>query len=215
MSATTALVPTGSQTVGPFFSIGLNHLIDRAPTRAAGSITIQGQVFDGDGAGVPDAMLEFWSPAEAAWRCHEQSGHPQPTIEARPQATSGSDQAKSGEPLAEPTDPATGYAAGFRRVATDGDGKFRVTLLRPKPAAWPDGRLQAPHLLVLVFARGLLRHLLTRVYCADEEAISSDPLLQKIPAERRGTLVAQAQGPSAYGWNIILQGQNETVFFAW
>jgi len=215
MSARTALIPTGSQTVGPFFSIGLNHLIeaawerhdqsgrplppvearpqatngsdpaksgepliDRAPTRAAGIITIQGQVFDGDGAGVPDAMLEFWSPA------------------------------------AEQTDPA-GYAVGFRRVATDGDGKFCVTLLRPTPAAWPDGRLQAPHLLVLVFARGLLRHLLSRVYCADEEAISSDPLLQEVPAERRGTLVAQAQGPSAYGWNIILQGQNETVFFAW
>jgi protocatechuate 3,4-dioxygenase alpha subunit len=71
---------------------------------------------------------------------------------------------------------------------------------------------QAPHLVVAVFMRGLLSHLLTRVYFPDEPRNASDPVLQLVPADRRATLIAM---PSAEGleWNVILQGDNETVFF--
>jgi protocatechuate 3,4-dioxygenase alpha subunit len=83
--------------------------------------------------------------------------------------------------------------------------------------ALEDGRMQAPHMLVLVFARGLLRHLLTRVYLKDEPGNTEDPVLQAIPAERRGTLMAHLENHqmSSYQWNVNLQGQDETVFFAW
>ena len=78
-----------------------------------------------------------------------------------------------------------------------------------------DGPLQAPHLLVLVFARGLLRHLITRVYFDDESGNASDPVLLSVPAARRDTLIARKNGPDTFRWDVILQGANETVFFAW
>jgi protocatechuate 3,4-dioxygenase alpha subunit len=78
-----------------------------------------------------------------------------------------------------------------------------------------DGRAQAPHFLVLVFARGLQRHLISRVYLEGERGNESDPVLQSVPAERRGTLIARRDGTQLYRWDVILQGANETVFFAW
>jgi len=90
-------------------------------------------------------------------------------------------------------------------------------LVKPGPTALGDGRLQAPHLLVLVFARGLLRHLITRVYFGNEPGNAEDPVLIEVPAERRHTLIASsdASNPRLFLWNVILQGENETVFFAW
>jgi protocatechuate 3,4-dioxygenase alpha subunit len=78
-------------------------------------------------------------------------------------------------------------------------------------------RKQAPHLVVLVFARGLLRHLITRMYFADEPGNATDPLLQSLPDDRRSTLIAQGTSDSAdtLHWDVVLQGENETVFFAW
>lgn len=187
MATDKKLVSTGSQTVGPFFIIGLDDLIDRVSALEEGSsawISIHGQVLDRDGAAVPDAMLEFWSPV----------------------SESAEAQAGSSE---------TGFPAGFRRVATDSNGNFLVTLPRPIQTAVSDGRMQAPHLLVLVFARGLMRHLISRLYFSDELANTSDPVLQGVPIERRGTLVARQDSSSSYCWNVILQGQDETVFFAW
>jgi protocatechuate 3,4-dioxygenase, alpha subunit len=186
MTADEKLIPAGSQTVGPFFRIGLDYLIDRAPARAADEarIEILGRVLDRDGP-VPDAMLEFWATSTAQTR--------------------GQDS----------------YPGGFRRAATDVDGNFAVELARPAAAPLGDGRMQAPHMLVLVFARGLLRHLLTRVYFEDEPGNKADPVLQEIPAERRGTLIAhrEDQALNSYRWNVVLQGQeqgqDETVFFAW
>ena len=77
--------------------------------------------------------------------------------------------------------------------------------------------MQAPHMLVLVFARGLLRHLISRVYFEDEPANASDPVLMQIPEERRATLIARPIEDRAnlYRWDMVLQGTGETVFFAW
>src|SRR3954453_11794447 len=137
------LTPAGSQTVGPYFRIGLQRLIEDAPAiEAAGIMTIQGRVLDRDRAPVPDAMLEFWSADRAGPADHN------------------------------------GFAQGFRRAATDIDGNFSMSMQRPTSLELEDGRKQAPHLLVLFFARGLLRHLITRVYLDEESANSSDPVLQ-------------------------------------
>jgi protocatechuate 3,4-dioxygenase alpha subunit len=175
-------VPAGSQTVGPYFRIGLEYLLERTPALTLdtpGTIEITGRVLDRDGAPVPDAMLEFWSPAKGA--------------------------------------EAVVFPAGFRRVPTDGDGKFSVVVLRPTTVPLDDKRVQAPHMLVLVFARGLMRHLISRVYFADEPANDGDPVLTSISEERRATLIAQPDRGQAnlYKWDVVLQGTGETVFFAW
>ena len=182
MSGNSRLTPWSSQTVGPYFSIGLQALIDEGAAieaHSAETITINGKVLYRDGAPVPDAMLEFWS-ADRAGDTH-QSGFPQ----------------------------------GFRRVATGIDGSFSVSMNKPPELDMGDGQTQAPHLLVLIFCRGLLRHLVSRVYFEDEPTNSSDPVLLGVPAERRHTLVARREGGACYGWNVVLQGAEETVFFAW
>jgi protocatechuate 3,4-dioxygenase, alpha subunit len=179
------LIPAGSQTVGPFFSLGLEYLIDRAPALdvdLAGRIEIRGRVLDRDGTPVPDAVLEFWAPRTTV-------------------STTGQDP----------------YPSGFRRTATDIDGNFAVAAMRPAAVPLEDGRTQAPHMLVLVFARGLLRHLLTRVYLENEPGNTADMVLQEIRAERRATLIARLDNhqTNSYQWDVRLQGQDETVFFAW
>jgi protocatechuate 3,4-dioxygenase, alpha subunit len=173
MSGDSVQIPAGSQTVGPYFRIGLDYLIERTPAltlQTAGTIEIRGRVSERDGAPVPDAMLEFWSAAKVG----EEEGV---------------------------------FPTGFRRAATDGDGNFSVVI----------PRAPAPHMLVLLFARGLLRHLVTRVYFGDERANQDDPVLMTIPQERRATLIAQPDESRAnlYRWDVILQGAGETVFFAW
>lgn len=174
MSTGTRLIPTSSQTVGPYFRIGLEYLIADAPQAdPATAVTVQGRVLDRDSVPVSDAMLEFWSPG-------------------------GESKSQS-------------FPPGFRRVATDADGVFAVTMPRPVER---EGQ-QAPHLLVLVFARGLLRHLISRVYFEDEAANGTDPVLMSVSAERRNTLIARADRPTSFRWDVILQGANETVFFAW
>lgn len=189
MTTSAKLIPTSSQTVGPYFRIGLEYMIDRyaaAEAGAAGSIEIRGRVLDRDGVGVSDAMLEFWAPGVA-------------------------------ETLPPSTQDRGGLHVGFCRVGTDDDGNFAAKVTRPVTAPLGDGRMQAPHMLVLVFMRGLLRHMLSRVYFADEPGNAADPVLGAIPAERRGTLVAQLEDreTSSYRWNVVLQGQDETVFFEW
>jgi protocatechuate 3,4-dioxygenase alpha subunit len=177
------LTPSGSQTVGPYFRIGLQSLVDDASANDAAAtdpITIAGRVFDRDGAPVPDAMLEFWSA--------DHSGPPDHS----------------------------GFAQGFHRTATDTEGNFSVSMRRPIPIAVGDGRIQAPHLLVLFFCRGLLRHLISRVYFNNEAtANESDPVLCGIPAARRHSLIARRDAANSYHWDVILQGDEETVFFAW
>jgi len=109
---------------------------------------------------------------------------------------------------------AEGYPVGFGRVATNDLGEFDFVVPRP-PGSEHDGRKHAPHLAVLVFMRGLLRHLVTRLYFPDEPANALDPVLQLVPEERRRTLIATAapEKTAEFSWDIHLQGEQETVFY--
>ena len=184
-----SLHATAHQTVGPYFSIGLAPLYraDLAPDGVAGvRVTIAGRVLDGDGTPVNDALLELWQ-ADADGRY------------AHPDDDRG--------PVADPR------FTGFGRVATDADGRFEFTTLEPGAVPGPDGRMQAPHLAVSVFMRGLSRHLVTRIYFDGEPANADDPILRLVPPARRDTLVARTIRPGQFVWDVILQGDRETVFF--
>ncbi len=174
---------TPSQTVGPFFRFGFAWM-DQADLIAPGSVgavTLVGQVTDGDGAPVPDAVIEIWQ------------------ADADGQFPRGTD----------------GPWHGFGRSLTDDQGRYRFTTVRPGRV---DGR-QAPHIDVSVFARGLLQRVVTRIYLPDEvEANAGDPVLAALEPDRRATLVAEAVDAvdgSQLAFDIRLQGDQETVFFAW
>jgi protocatechuate 3,4-dioxygenase alpha subunit len=182
------LSATASQTVGPFYRIGLEQLYvtDLAPAAEAGDkIAIQGRVIDGDGKPVNDAVLEIWQ-ADA----HGKYAHPD-DIQNKP---------------------LTPGFKGFGRVPTDENGAFRFTTVKPGSVAGPRGMPQAPHLLVAVFMRGLLIHLMTRIYFPEDIANATDPVLNLVPAQRRSTLIA-AKSNDGFEWNVILQGGSETVSF--
>jgi protocatechuate 3,4-dioxygenase alpha subunit len=185
-----SMVRTPSQTVGPFFSIGLSYpnADDLSQHPSAEQIEICGQVFDGAGDPIPDALLELWQ-ADPQGRF---SGF----------ATDPSTQ----------TDP--GFH-GFARIAVDERGAFRLHTVRPGPVSAPNQARQAPHIVVLIFMRGLLKHLISRIYLAGDPLNASDPVLLAVPQERRSTLIAQQQkeSPNRYQWNLYMQGEHETVFF--
>ncbi|WP_188910053.1 protocatechuate 3,4-dioxygenase subunit alpha [Salinarimonas ramus] len=102
---------------------------------------------------------------------------------------------------------------GFGRAETDAHGRFAFTTVKPGPVPGADGSAHAPHIAVSVFARGLLNRLATRLYFEDEPANETDPVLARVPAERRATLLARRTAPDAYAFDIRLQGEGETVFF--
>ena len=180
---------TPSQTVGPFFAIlvpeqgRLSLATDGAPGQR---IVLEGTIRDGAGRPIPDALVEIWQ-ANAAGRYN----HP--------------DDART-------TAPDTTFH-GFGRVHADAEGCFSVETIKPGPVPGPGGRLQAPHLLVGLFARGLLTRLVTRIYFEDEPANRDDPILAEVAPERRSTLVAARRGKGRYAHAIVLQGPGETVFF--
>ena len=177
------------QTVGPFFSDGLlrdDTRVLAAEGEPGRHIRIEGRVLDADGAGVPDAMIELWQ-ADAQGRYN----HPA----ALPFAGDG------------------GAFLGWGRAGTDEDGRYWFTTVVPGPVPFPAGDPQAPHIVVQVFARGLLDHLTTRLYFADLPATQRDPLLATLPPQRRATLLAVAEGQDTYRFDIVLQGHDETVFF--
>jgi protocatechuate 3,4-dioxygenase alpha subunit len=181
------MAATASQTVGPFYRIGMEQLYvtDLAPLAAAEKFAIHGRVVDGDGKPVNDAILEIW------------------------QANA---QGKYAHPDDAQDKPLTPGFRGFGRVPTDDNGVYRFTTIKPGRVPGPAGVPQAPHLVVAVFMRGLLIHLLTRIYFPGDPANDADPVLSLVPAERRATLVAARSG-AGFEWNIILQGADETVFF--
>ena len=184
-----SLYASASQTVGPFFHIGLDWLSTReiAARGAKGErLAIEGRLLDGEGVGVSDGLVEVWQA-----NSHGKYAHPE-------------DHQK--KPLER------GFR-GFGRIPTDEHGAFRFTTIKPGRVPGPGGMLQAPHLVVAVFMRGLLKHLATRIYFPDEQSNAEDPLLKLVPAARRATLIAKRKGKGALEWNIILQGKNETVFF--
>ena len=190
---------TPSQTVGPFFKYGLTpegkyewndaftgNLI--TPDASGERIRIEGQVFDGDGAPVRDAMLEIW-------------------------------QADSQGRFADPKDKrALPNAAfrGFGRCGTDDSGAYAFDTIKPGQVPDADGKPQAPHILLAIFARGMLLHLYTRIYFDGEPANAADPVLALVPRDRRPTLIAarsERNGGGVYRFDIRLQGDDETVFF--
>jgi protocatechuate 3,4-dioxygenase alpha subunit len=198
---------TPSQTVGPYFAYGLTpdnrcqwdpnghyswkNTVDGnliTPDATGEKIRIEGCVYDGDGLPVNDAMIEIW-------------------------------QADSQGRYASPRDnralPNTQFK-GFGRSATDKQGVFVFDTIKPGTVPGPGGARQAPHVVVCIFSRGMLRQVYTRLYFSDEAANASDPILTLVPDDRRGTLIAHKQAgtePALYRFDIRVQGDNETVFF--
>jgi len=186
-----SLQATTSQTVGPFFKIGLEWL-NRDNLIGEGvsgdRVTIQGRIFDGDGVPVPDAIVEIWQA-----NAHGKYDHPEDT------------QHKPLEP---------GFK-GYGRIPVSAEGLFRFATIKPGPVPGPNGKEQAPHLVVSIFMRGLLKRLVTRMYFPDDERNANDPILDLVEAARRPTVIAKktAGGPDTLEWNVVLQGSEETVFF--
>lgn len=188
---------TPSQTVGPFYAYGLtpngqydwvdtftNNLL--TPDVSGDRIRIAGQVFDGDGATVRDAVLEIWQ-ADA--------------------------QGRFADPQDKRALPNSAFK-GFGRSGTDAEGRFSFETIKPGIVPDPDGKPQAPHIVLAVYARGLLLHLYTRIYFDDEAAKNAaDPVLALVPEDRRSTLIAKRQPDGSYRFEVRLQGDNETVFF--
>ncbi|MGD1094644.1 MAG: protocatechuate 3,4-dioxygenase subunit alpha [Bryobacteraceae bacterium] len=183
-----SLIPTPSQTVGPFFNLALTTnpcLGILARDGAEGErILLAFRVLDGEGAPTPgDSMIELWQ-ADARGR------------------------------YAHALDPRSGEADpnfyGFGRLETDLNGRCVFETIRPGPVGD-----QAPHINVAVFARGLLKQLYTRVYFEGEAANAYDTVLALVPEERRATLMARPAAEQSNTWfvEIHLQGEKETVFF--
>lgn len=186
------LIPTGSQTVGPFFHLGLTDPRSVAciagPAAKGERITLVCTVLDGDGVPMPDAMIEIWQ-ANADGKYH----HPEDAQEKA-------------------LDPACG---GFGRMGSDPAGQMKFETIKPGRVPAPDNRLQAPHLNISILGRGLLKRLSTRIYFAGDPANEEDPVLALVPKERRETLMAQPDRAKTGLWNFVihLQGERETVFF--
>ena len=181
---------TPSQTIGPFFKHALirpgqESLI--TPKSRGERITIEGRVLDGDGAGVGDAMLELWQ-ANADGRYD----HPEDSQEKLLDA----------------------HFRGFGRAATDERGRFCFYTIKPGSVPGPGDVLQAPHINVSIFARGLLKRLVTRMYFPGEPLNASDVVLNAVAPARRAMLVARtAERQGVLRFDIVLQGEHETVFF--
>jgi protocatechuate 3,4-dioxygenase alpha subunit len=181
---------TPSQTVGPYFAIALpwpdgpNAVPDDTP----GAIRITGNVYDGAGEPIPDHLIETWQ-ADPDGRFADLHDY--------------------GEPSELP-----GFRGFARSGAEDGDGSFEIITVKPGAVPAVGGAMQAPHIDVTVFARGMLNRCVTRIYFADEaQANAADPLLTMVPVDRRETLIARAID-GGYRFDIRLQGSGETVFFA-
>jgi protocatechuate 3,4-dioxygenase, alpha subunit len=186
-----ARLQTPSQTVGPFFSVGLTHalqnvLVDEGVTGER--MRVEGRVVDGAGVPVDDAMIEVWQ-ADA-------DGHYRHPLD-RGAVSSGS------------------RFTGFGRAETTPEGAFCFETIKPGPVRSADGGWQAPHLNVIVFARGMLLHAFTRMYFSDDPRNAGDALLARVDPARRSTLMGQRTDRdqrAVYQWDIHLQGAHETVF---
>ena len=177
--------PTPSQTVGPFFAYALPYEDgpDVAGPDRAGAIHLFGRVLDGAGAPLPDALVEIWGP--------DQDG-----------------TFVTGGGVLSPVGP-DGFR-GFGRAETDVEGHYAFRTVLPGSVPTADGVAQAPHLAVLIFGRGMLRQVATRIYFPDHDH-STDPLLTALPADRAATLIASRE-QDGYRFDVHLQGDQETVF---
>ena len=197
---------TPSQTVGPFFAYGLTpkgrcdwdpngsyswkNTVESnlvTPDASGTRIRIEGIVYDGDNLPINDCMIEIWQ-ADSQGRY------------ASPRAGAASNT----------------QFKGFGRSATDKAGVFAFDTIKPGQVAGPGGKPQAPHIVVCIFSRGMIRQVYTRLYFDDEAANANDPILTMVPADRRKTLIAHKQAgtePALYRFDIRVQGGDETVFF--
>jgi protocatechuate 3,4-dioxygenase, alpha subunit len=182
---------TPSQTVGPYFAIGLPwpegpHVVDPS---TPGAFTITGTIYDGAGVPIPDHLIETWQ-ADPQGLYADLHGH-----------GGGSEM--------------EGFR-GFARYGVEvGDGRYEIVTVKPGrvKGVGGRGRLQAPHIAVTLMARGMLNRVVTRIYFGDEEeANAEDPILALVPAERRSTLIATPTD-GGYRFDIRIQGPGETVFF--
>ena len=188
------LPQTPSQTVGPFFHFGMveagNENVMVTDTVNGDPIVIRGRVLDGEGEVVPDALLEIWQADANGFYDHPDDPH------------------------RENADP---NFRGFGRADTVADGLFTFRTIKPGPVPFDSRRLQAPHINVRIFSRGMLTHAYTRFYFSDEvEANENDQILNIVDPDRRHTLILQLQpdsDPPVYVLDIKLQGKDETVFF--
>jgi len=188
----TELFPTGSQTVGPFFHLGLTDPYSiptiAGPLVKGERVRLVCTIYDGEGNVLPDAMLEIWQ-ANADGKYN----HPEDTQE---------------KPLDE-------EFRGFGRLASDASGMCNFETIKPAGVPSWTNVLQAPHFVISVFARGVLKRLATRAYFAGEPANAEDPVLALVPADRRETLMARTDAgqPGVWRFDIYLSGEKETVFF--
>ena len=186
------LIPTASQTAGPFLHLGLTDKGSVAeiagPAIAGERVEITCHVLDGDELPVSDAMIEVWQ-ADAQGRYRH------------PEDLDGSALDSNWR--------------GFGRLALDDHGNCKFWTVKPGRVPGPENRQQAPHLNVAIFARGLLKQLVTRIYFAGEPANAKDPILDLVPERRRATLFAHPDPAHADRWifDVRLAGENETVFF--
>jgi protocatechuate 3,4-dioxygenase alpha subunit len=188
-----SLGPTPSQTVGPFFSFGLTA--EKSSVRCIAGPQARGErvllmcrVLDGDGSPVPDAMLEIWqADADGKYNHPDDAQH-------------------------ETADPS---CSGFGRMGTSEEGSCEFETIKPGCVSGPGNVLQAPHLSLAVFARGMLKQLYTRIYFAGDPGNQKDPILALVPAERRESLMAHPDSgrPGAWRFDVRLQGEQETAFF--
>lgn len=182
---------TPFSTVGPFLRLLVAHRIEDEDTLVTAEtrgqrITIEGRLLDGKGAPIDDGLVEIWqADADGRYR------HPE-------------------DPEAEAADRTF---TGFGRAATGPPGRFTFHTIRPGAVPGPDGRLQAPHILIGAMARGIMSRCWTRIYFEDDAANAMDPILQLVPEARRGTLLARPTSDGRYHFDIVVQGEHETVFF--
>src|SRR4051812_45314546 len=174
-----------SQTIGPFFHDGMLRTDARrtllvAPESTGERIRIAGHVYDGDGAGVPDALIEIWQ-ANSYGRYNHPADRRDLPLEAD--------------------------FTGSGRSGTEADGSYWFETVKPGRVPFGGERMQAPHICVAVFARGLLNPLFTRIYFAGAPDNADDPVLKRVPAARRDTLLAQQGDDGSYSFDIVLQGQ--------
>ncbi len=177
--------PTPSQTIGPFFGFALPRpgMAAVVPHGTAAGMTLAGTVYDAAGEPIRDALIELW--------------------QADPQGRL---------PVAPPAGSAPRFR-GFGRCATDREGRYCFHTVQPGAILDGAGALQTPHMCLVVFARGLLNKLLTRVYLPGEARNAADPLLSALPEDQRITLIAQPEGVNLRH-DVHLSGAHETVFLA-
>ena len=192
---------TPNQTIGPFFhyalagrAYGFPELVTNDLTAGVNGadehkIRIVGRLLDGGGAPIDDALIELWQANPAGRYAHPEDQQEKPLTE--------------------------GFN-GFGRCATGEDGSFSFTTLKPGRVPGLGNTLQAPHISVGVFARGVLKRIVTRLYFGDETAANTeDPVLESIDEARRPTLIAAREEGDipVYRFDIEVQGDRETVFF--